>query len=263
MAPEHEALKTAAVMEALEKRAEEIRTWNENLEGPVRTALLRSSDERFGIFETFCRGFSGLASRFRFVLEEEEGGDMPAFLIGDSLRMHMISLEKELEPFLEILSLVEEGSQDRRGHLEDALKDVDMPCEVKIYVSEHCPHCAGVVRRIAPLALANPLIRVTLIDALLFPELAAGHDIRSVPTLICDERFRWTGPVSPEEVLEVLVQRDPRDLSAQVLNRMVMEGEAVLLAEMMLKSGCLYPAFLDVLTDPLLSVRLGAMVAAE
>jgi hypothetical protein len=69
--------------------------------------------------------------------------------------------------------------------------------------------------------------------------------------------------VSPEEVLEVIIHRDPQDLSAQILNRMVVEGDAALLAEMMLKSGCVYPAFLDVLSNPLLSVRLGAMVAAE
>ena len=44
---------------------------------------------------------------------------------------------------------------------------------------------------------------------------------------------------------------------------MISDGNAYRLTEMMLKEGCIFPAFIDLLTHEAFSTRLGAMAAAE
>jgi HEAT repeat protein len=93
--------------------------------------------------------------------------------------------------------------------------------------------------------------------------MAQSNQIRSVPTLLLDEQFRWTGSFRLEEVVEIMTNRDPAKLGSSSLERMLKEGNAAQLAEMMLDKEEMFPAFLDLLIHKKWPVRLGAMVAME
>ncbi|MBW2172720.1 MAG: hypothetical protein JRF69_12260 [Deltaproteobacteria bacterium] len=93
--------------------------------------------------------------------------------------------------------------------------------------------------------------------------MAKSNRIQSVPTLLLDEQFRWTGSFRLEEVTEVMTNRDPAKLGSPSLERMLTEGNAFGLAEMMLENKEIFPALLDLLTHDKWPVRLGAMVAME
>jgi hypothetical protein len=87
--------------------------------------------------------------------------------------------------------------------------------------------------------------------------------IQSVPTLVLDAQFRWTGTVNIQEVLEAMIHRDPSRLEADTLINMIAEGNAGLLSKMMIDKNMLFPALLDLLVHPKWPVRLGAMVTLE
>jgi HEAT repeat protein len=69
--------------------------------------------------------------------------------------------------------------------------------------------------------------------------------------------------VSMEELLNALIQRDPVQLSQTTLKNMLKEGKAGMLADLMMKHGKIFPAFLPLLTHDMWAIRLGAMVAFE
>jgi hypothetical protein len=113
------------------------------------------------------------------------------------------------------------------------------------------------------LAGANPPVRLTIIDSALFPEPAERQAIRSVPTLILENRVRWSGPLKIEEIVDQCVRRDPTQLSAASLRRIIEAGDAPCLAAMMGESGRIFPALAELLCHERWSVRLGAMVTME
>jgi hypothetical protein len=147
--------------------------------------------------------------------------------------------------------------------IQPRLNDLAMPAELKLYVAEQCPFCPGTVESLLPLALSSVWVRLTVIDAGLFLEEARSEHIQSVPTLVLDSQFRWTGTIKIQEVVEAMIHRDPSRLEADTLMNMIADGNAGLLANMMLEKDMVFPALVELLVHPKWPVRLGAMVAME
>jgi alkyl hydroperoxide reductase subunit AhpF len=60
-------------------------------------------------------------------------------------------------------------------------------------------------------------LQLTIIDGTLFPEMMQTYQIRSVPTLLLDEQFRWTGSIPLEELIDTINTRDPAALGSASL----------------------------------------------
>jgi hypothetical protein len=228
----------------------------------VDVGLTTSDDARSQGLEAFCRELAENVPKVKLHIEKNPvAGSIPGLHIASSLVYHAIPHGTELPPFLDMLADVSEQSAETsplgtpRGH--------EFPAELKLYVSSTCTFCPAVVRKLYSLVLQNPHIRLVIIDGVLFFEMADTDHIRSVPTLILDDRFRWTGMVDHVELLKTIQNRDPSQLSAETFAAMISGGDAYRLAEMMLKEECIFPAFIELLTHEAFSTRLGAMAAAE
>jgi hypothetical protein len=119
------------------------------------------------------------------------------------------------------------------------------------------------VQKLIALPMADENLQLTIIDGTLFPEMVQTHGIRSVPTILLDDQFRWTGSVPLEELIDTINTRDPVSLSPASIESIIAEGGAGRLAAMMLEAEKLFPAFYDVLTHDKWPIRLGAMVVIE
>ena len=104
---------------------------------------------------------------------------------------------------------------------------------------------------------------MTVIDGELFPDAAQKDRVSAAPTVILDDRFRWTGSVDAGELVTLMLDRDPADLGADALRGMIEAGNAAGVARMMAERGMIFPAFIQLLIHPRWSVRLGAMVSFE
>jgi len=143
------------------------------------------------------------------------------------------------------------------------LAKINLLSNLVIYVSPQCKFCPEAVSQLLPALSLNHNIRLTVIDAVHFPELAQKDDIQSVPTLILEDQFRWTGTIQINEVFEMMAKRDPNALGPVSLEMMLKDGKAGQLAEMMLKEAEIFPAFYNLLTHSKWPVRLGAMVVMD
>jgi hypothetical protein len=137
------------------------------------------------------------------------------------------------------------------------------PAELELFVTPPCTFCPGMVAGLMPLAAANRRIQLTIIDASFFPEIAASRGIQAVPTLVLDGQFRWTGSCAIEELIDLLVDRDPSKMGPAAIETLLKEGAAPDLARMMVDCNRIFPALLELLSHPQWPVRLGAMVAVE
>ena len=240
-----------------------IRKWNNELSSDVRITLLVTEDKRSREFGEFCENLTRLAPKIDIVKEEGEPKEAPVIQIGHAVHYHAIPLGTELEPFLEAISVLDKKSAQIPGSVRDYLEKIRLPVILRLFVSQQCPFCPVTVRQITPLTAVNELIRLTIIDCTLFPEMAQLDRIQSVPTLLFEEQFRWTGSFQMEELLEVITNRDPAKLGTSSLEKILKEGNAAQLAKMMLHKDKIFPAFIDLLIHKKWPVRLGAMVTME
>ena len=238
---------------------ERIRTWGRSLEAPLKLRLLQTADPQADDLARFCNALARLVPALRIVTED--GDPLAAIQVRDNLLVHAVPLGPELEPFLEILDGTALGTLSETHR--ERLAAMHLPAALRLFIAPDCPFCPAAVRMLAPLALAVPGIRLDVIDGALFPEAAHADQIRSAPTVLLDQGFRWSGVPNLDEVLTALVDRDVTQLGPVSLENMLTDGDAHRLAALMLERGEIFPAFIPLLTHEKWPVRLGAMVALE
>jgi len=250
-------------MDVDDKSADAIRQWDARQTVSAALGLLETADNRSGQFQRFAETLTRLAPGIQLSVTRKSQEEFPAFLLEKAWRYHLVPQGAELKPFLELIEMITHNRTDLPGAIINSLKTIRSPAHIKIYVAVHCPHCRRTVNLIKPLPIINPLLRMTFIDGQLFPEMVRFDKIRSVPTVICNEQFRWIGRMRLEELIRVLARQDPEQMGKESFKAMINNGDAARLAEMMIAKNQIFPAFLETLLDPEWPTRLGAMVVFE
>lgn len=236
----------------------------EDLSSEISITCNVSDDHRTDMFSSFCEQLSRPSPAVVVTYRKaDEAKEPPSIEINKRLIYHAIPEGPELAPFLEALSHVSDGPPPVHPDIEARLKNLKAPCSLKLFIAPECPFCPKMVQALAPLALINDLVKLTIIDGLLFPEMAEPLDIKSAPTLLLDDRMRWTGQTPLAEIVDVMLNQDPSLLSAASIEGLLGDGRADLVAQMMLAERKIFPAFIDMLMNEKWSVRLGAMVVME
>ena len=240
-----------------------IARWGEGIANDILLGMVWTEDEPGRRIRSFCRALERLVPRLRIEDEEGSAESVSEIRVRDNVRYRAVPEERELEPFLRILQSTEPLASDLPASLRELLQQVDVPASIRVYISPQCPFCPQAVMQCLALADASAFCHVFVIDGTLFPDPAEKEGVRSVPTVILDRAFRWTGPVRAEELVNMIVLRDPSQLGPESLEQMLHEGRAEDLARMMIERGKVFPAFLDLLVNRKWPVRLGAMVTFQ
>jgi hypothetical protein len=236
----------------------------EDLSNEISITCNVSDDHRTDVFSSFCEQLSRPSPAVVVTYRKaDEAKEPPSIEINKRLIYHAIPEGPELAPFLDALSHVSDGPPPVHPDIEARLKNLKAPCFLKLFMAPECPYCPKMVMDLAPLTLINELVKLTIIDGLLFPEMAEPLDIKSAPTLLLDDRMRWTGQTPLEEIVDVMLNQDPSLLSAASIEGLLGDGRADFVAQMMLAERKIFPAFIDMLMNEKWSVRLGAMVVME
>ena len=243
-----------------------IREWPFPSSAPSPAVILASdSTENSHRMADFCDRLRSFLPRIKIKKETDIPFEKPAMIVGKhrNIAYQAAPAGKILRNFL--TALTDDGSspQNVDTPVEALLQKIDLPVLLKLYVAEQCPHCPGVMQQLQAMAVAHSNIRLIIIQADAFAASAQKDDVRSVPTLILDDQFRWTGPVDLHELLTLCIERNPADLSSASLRQIIEDGNAERVAEMMVNSGQVFPGLVNLLTHPRWSVRLGAMVTVE
>jgi thiol-disulfide isomerase/thioredoxin len=229
----------------------------------ARITFMKNDDLRSFDFEAFLADLVRAAPHISLETEIVDPVERPGMMLVENVIYHAIPAGMELAPFLDALSMAGGKALAFDDAIRRQVEAVTLPADLRVFMGLQCPHCPAVIARLTPVAISNRNVRVSVIDCALFPEAAEGEKVQAVPTVVLDDGFRWTGPVRIEEVLDVLIHRDPAALAPSSLERMLKEGGASRLASMMLEREKIFPAFLGLLASKSWPVRMGAMVVME
>ncbi len=222
--------------------------------------LITSEDPRSVRLETFCDALTRRRPDLDVRRLHEGGQALPRLVLPGGVRYIGVPEGQETAPFEDAVS----GRLPLPApRLSERLAALRLPAELNLYVSSRCTFCPLAVRSLMPLAAAQPRLRLTIVDAELFPELAERDRVLSLPTLVIDGRLRWSGTIDASEVVEILAAEDPSAIGPVALEMVLKEGRAREVASMMRERGRVFPALFELLSHAEWPVRLGAMVAAE
>lgn len=195
--------------------------------------------------------------------------ERPGFELAKNIFFSAYPMEKELRPFLNALSCLNKINKSDKKDLklsksiQNSLNQIDIPVKLKLYIALFCPHCPAMVETLVPLAFYCSQINLDIIDGSLFEQTAADDGVMSAPCLILDDHFRWTGSVAAQEIVDMITDRDPSQLSVDTLKNVMEQGDASWIAKQMILTQKIFDAFVQLLCHPTWSVRLGAMVVVE
>jgi hypothetical protein len=245
-----------------EKEKKQIADWSQTLKDDIRIHLILTDDERSQAFKEFCDDLARIVPKIKIKQEKDDESKSPVIRIGN-VGYQMIPTSKELEPFLSALFDGDGQTQSGPLSVHKKVNQIRVPALLKVYIMPHCPFCPAAVKQLLGLAAASESIKLTIIDGAFFPEMATSDKIQSAPTVLLDDQFYWTGSIQIEEIVDMILNRDPSRLSALSLKAMFEEGKALEVAGMMLDSGKIFSAFTELLVHKKWPVRLAAMVAFE
>jgi glutaredoxin len=240
---------------------DKITRWAESRTQSHDLFLSHTPHPRQPAFDTFATELTRAAPCIRITASDRQR-QIPAFFIGDNIDFSALPLDRELTPFLEALAFRADPAP-LPEEIDTRLKQVSRPCRLTLFIAAQCPHCPDMVRHLIPLAVHSKHIFLEIIDGTLFPEMAEKHRVQSVPCLILESDFRWTGHVDIKEVLTQITDQDPSQLSAATFRQILEQGDADWISCRMIQADALFQGFMDLLLHPEWSVRLGAMVVVE
>ncbi|MFO8111187.1 MAG: thioredoxin family protein [Desulfosalsimonadaceae bacterium] len=234
------------------------------ISGPTPIRVVYAEGNVGKLLNAFCTQIEKLLPNVTVQRERDED-DPPGIHVWDNIHFQMVPKGPFLEFFLLSLLGGEALVRQDMGIDPAAVKRrVGLPVLLKLYVAENCPFCKQTLPKGLFLAGAAPSsIDLRIIDATMFPELASRDKIRSVPVTVMDDTFRWNGVFDISEVVDMIAGRDPAQLGVDTLKKMVSDGDAQGLANLMDEFNTVIPAFLDLLVAEKWPERLGAMVAFE
>ena len=240
-----------------------IEAWNNSSKKMVQLQVITSKDPQSLVLERFCDQLAQIAPRISVRESTGETEQGPQIRLAGNIRYSAVPQGSELEPFLKALNGLHAFADRLPVDLQARANKIDVPAPVKVYISPSCPYCPATVSEVMALAAVNQNIQLTIIDGMLFDDWARTDQVKSTPTTIVDDLFRWTGMVKLEELVAVLRDRDPTQLSETILRQMLEDGRAETVAQMMVDGGYVIPAYLNLLTHEKWPVRLAAMVVCE
>ncbi|MCL4504961.1 MAG: thioredoxin family protein [Chloroflexi bacterium] len=101
------------------------------------------------------------------------------------------------------------GGRDSRlsDETRSALKNLQQPVHLQVFVTPSCPYCSRAVALAHQMALESPLVQAEMVEATEFPELAERYDVSGVPhTTINDGAGTLIG-AAPESHLMAEIMR--------------------------------------------------------
>ena len=252
------------MMESMNDREKTlIRQWGRGLDGEITLRYTTTGHSMDESFKAFAQQVAQSAPAVRLKKDGDAVVDRPTLFVGTHVAYQVLPVDRELELFLGFLG-EGDGFADRIApDVRKRLTQLRAPAIIRVYITPHCPFCPATVSTLLGLAACSDQVRLTVVDGELFPDAAQNDGIHSAPTVILDDRFRWTGSVDAGELVTLMLDRDPASLGAEALKGMIEDGNAEGVARMMAERGKIFPAFIELLAHPRWSVRLGAMVAFE
>lgn len=115
------------------------------------------------------------------------------------VRFYGIPSGYEFTSFVGAILDVSRGDSGLSQKTRDALKLVDGPVHIQVFVTPTCPFCPAAVRLAHRFAIESEMVWADMVESTEFVPLAQKYAVTSVPKVVINDRFEIAGAL-PEEL---------------------------------------------------------------
>ena len=94
---------------------------------------------------------------------------------------------------------------------------VTSPLDIRVFVTPTCPHCPRAVTLAHRLAVENPLVRASCVEATEFMDLAQRFNVTGVPKTVVNESIEILGALPEDQFVRLVVGAPDQDGDGQEL----------------------------------------------
>jgi glutaredoxin-like protein len=191
-----------------------------DLAGPVRLVMFTQEAEcQFcaetqGLVEEISEASDQLTAEVYDLIEDREkakewGIDkVPAVAVVGAedygVRFYGIPSGYEFASFLHAIKLVSASEPELGEETVKTLVELGEPVHLQVFVTPTCPHCQASVMLAHEMAVASPMVRADMVEAMEFPHLATKYQVSGVPRTVINETTHIVGAVPEPTLMEKL-----------------------------------------------------------
>jgi hypothetical protein len=216
-----------------------------------------------------ARQISGVSMN-RVEIVEDAGSslfpDKPSLILatGEARNIHYLAAPEgsELGPFLNAVAWLGKGKEIPGSEALNSLRDLSKPAHILVLIAATCPHCPQVVRAAITLAVIQPLITLSVVDAVHFSDLAERYKVKSTPMTIINDGMTIVGQIGVEQLATKLMSAVGASSLTPILDSMIKSGRAEDAAELICRDSRpkdIVPLYLS----KEFSARMGALLTME
>ena len=200
--------------------AEQVKRELADLAGPVRLVMFSQTFECDYCAETrqLVEEVAELSDQltaeiYNFVTDKEKAEELgvdkiPAIaVIGAEdygVRFYGIPSGYEFTSLLYAIRTVAAGKTELSEETLKTLAEVTEPVHMQVFVTPTCPYCPMAVVLAHQMAIASPMVRADMVEAMEFPHLAIKYQVMGVPRTVINETVHLEGAAPEPMVLEKL-----------------------------------------------------------
>jgi glutaredoxin-like protein len=160
-------------------------------------------------------------TEYNFQSEKEKAAEygvdkVPAIVVQGErdagIRFYGIPSGYEYQSLIGAMIDVSRGTTALSETTKDALKLVDRPVQIQVFVTPTCAYCSRAVRLAHQFALESPFITSACLESNEFPRIADRYQVRGVPKIVVNDVLSFEGAVPEavflENVLKALAPKE-------------------------------------------------------
>jgi len=120
------------------------------------------------------------------------------------VRFYGIPSGYEFASFLHAIQSVAAGRPELSDATLRVVAGIQKPVHIQVFVTPTCPYCPQAVMLAHQLAIASPLIRADMVEAMEFPHLAVKYQVMGVPRTVINETVHIEGAAPESHVVAKL-----------------------------------------------------------
>jgi|YNPNPStandDraft_1061719.scaffolds.fasta_scaffold08153_4 glutaredoxin-like protein len=202
-----------------EKIAQEVSRFLADLPAPVRLVLFTQEDCLYcADTRTLVEEIAALSDRVSVEVYDLQADHEQAAALGVDktpaiaiigaqdygVRFYGIPSGYEFSSLLYTLRAVSSGQPELSPATLAALEQVDQPVHFQVFVTPSCPYCPQAVLLAHHMAIASPMVRSDMVEAMEFPDLANQYQVMGVPRTVINETVHIEGAAPEGMVLAKL-----------------------------------------------------------
>jgi len=114
----------------------------------------------------------------------------------------------EFSSLIEAIIDVSKGVSELSEETKQALKKLEKPIHIRVFITMSCPYCPRAVRMAHQMAMESEMVRGEMIEAAEFPQLVQRYNVGAVPKVVINDTVEFEGALPEHIFLDHVLQAD-------------------------------------------------------